>query len=57
MADSKAIQFYGNGKQYTDPKTIKSWISEVDPQRKTRNTGRPKDMVYKINLEAGGLLP
>ncbi len=56
MVRSKAIRIYGNGKQYKEEKTIKSWIADLDPQQKTRNTGRPLDINYKIDLETGALL-
>lgn len=55
MAKSKAIQKFGNGKQYTDETTVKNWIADLDPQLNHRKTGRPKDIIYKINLETGAL--
>lgn len=51
MVRSKAICIYGNGNLYKDEKTIKSWIAGLDPQQKTRKTGRPEDKIYKIDLE------
>lgn len=36
----KAIQIFGNGQQYKDPKTLRSWISEVDTRENKR--GRKK---------------
>ena len=55
MVKSKAIRIYGNGKQYKDDKTIKAWIADLDPQQKTRKSGRPEETPYKIDLETGGL--
>lgn len=55
MADSKAIKKYGNGDHY-EISTIKGWISDLDPLIKERNTGRPKEITYKIKLETGALL-
>jgi hypothetical protein len=34
MVKSKAIRIFGNGNQYKDDKTIKSWIADLDPQQK-----------------------
>lgn len=55
MVNSKAIRLLGNGNQYKDDKTIKTWIADLDPQKDTRKTGRPEAKIYKINLETGGL--
>lgn len=55
MVESTAICILGNGNQYTDNKTIKSWIADLDPQFKTRKSGRPKELIYKIDLKTGGL--
>jgi hypothetical protein len=54
MAESKAIRKYGNGDQY-ELKTIKVWISDLDPMKVERNPGRPKDISYNIDLETGAL--
>ncbi len=55
MAECKAIKKYGNGAHY-EINTIKEWISDLDPLAKIRKTGRPKQIVYKVNLETGSLL-
>jgi len=54
MADSRAIKIYANGNQY-DISTIKEWIADIDPLIKERKTGRPRHVVYKIDLETGTL--
>jgi len=56
MVKSRAIRLLGNGNQYKDEKTIKSWIADIDPQKNTRKAGRPEGLTYKINLETGGLV-
>lgn len=55
MARAKAIHLYGNGKQYKDPETVRNWISEVDPQKDQRKSGRPASVPYLIDLETGAL--
>ncbi len=54
MIKSRAIRIIGNGNQYKDNKTIKAWIADIDPD-KNRKPGRPEEIVYKIDLETGGL--
>ena len=56
MSESRAIKKLGNGDQYTDDATIKDWIADLDPMRKERKTGRPRDIKYKIDLKTGVLL-
>lgn len=56
MAKSKVIQRYGQGRSYKDLNTIKKWIAEVDPLKNQRNSGRPPDVKYKIDLEIDLLL-
>lgn len=56
MAKSKVIQRYGQGRSYKDLNTIKKWIAEVDPLKNQRNSGRPPDIQYKIDLEIDPLL-
>lgn len=56
MAKSKAIQRFGQGRSYKDLNTIKRWIAEVDPLKNQRNSGRPPDVTYKIELEIDPLL-
>lgn len=55
MAECKAIKKYGNGAHY-EVSTIKDWIADLDPLAKTRKTGRPRNILYKIDLETGALL-
>jgi len=42
ISNHRAIQVYGNGKQYKDPKTVSGWISEVDPRSSAKKRGRKK---------------
>jgi hypothetical protein len=55
MAQARAIRLYGNGKLYKDENTVKGWISDVDPRKGQRKTGRPENIPYRIDLETGGL--
>ena len=55
MSESRAIKKLGNGDQYTDDATIKDWIADLDPLKKERKTGRPRNIKYKIDLETGAL--
>jgi len=40
LSEHQAIQKHGKGKLYTDPKTVRGWLSEVDVRRRKR--GRKK---------------
>lgn len=51
MAKSYAIRKFGNGEMYKDADTVKKWITELDPQAKDRNSGRPPTAPYKIDLK------
>jgi hypothetical protein len=42
LANHKAIQIYGNGKQYKDPKTLPGWLSEVDQRPEDKRRGPKK---------------
>jgi len=42
MTNHKAIQVYGNGCQYKDPKTLPGWLSEVDPRPEDQRRGPKK---------------
>lgn len=42
MVKHKAIKNYGNAIQYSDPKTIKGWLSEVDPRDPSKKPGPKK---------------
>lgn len=50
IARSKILQRIGNGAQY-DISTITDWITERDPQKDYRKTGRPPKTQYTIKLE------
>jgi hypothetical protein len=39
MTNRKAIQVYGNGCKYKDPKTVPGWLSEVDPRPEDKRRG------------------
>lgn len=42
MAKHKAIQLYGNGRQYKGKHTLQDWLSEVAPPHIKNRPGRPK---------------
>lgn len=42
MCDHKAIQIYGNGKQYKGAHTLRDWLSTVAPPEVKNRRGRPK---------------
>lgn len=42
MAKHKAIQQYGNGRQYQGKHTLQDWLSEVAPSHIKNRPGRPK---------------
>lgn len=42
MTNQRAIQIYGNGSQYKDPKTLPGWLSEVDPRPEDQRRGPKK---------------
>jgi len=42
MMRHKAIREYGGGGYYSPEKTLRKWLSEVDPRTKEQKTGRPK---------------
>jgi len=50
IVTSKIMKRFGNGKQYNEG-TLKSWIAEVDPIKKSRKRGPPPKNEYKIPLE------
>lgn len=50
IARSKILQRIGNGGQY-EISTITDWITEFDPQKDYRKTGRPPKSQYAIKLE------
>lgn len=52
IAKSKAIRQIDNIQDYT-PETVRDWIADLDPQKETRNTGAPRKIEYKIDLESG----
>jgi hypothetical protein len=55
MAKSKAMQIYGNGRDYKgkdgEYETVKKWIKEVDPKNGERKPGKPVNVRYLIDLE------
>ena len=42
MLKREEILEYGGGKHYSPEKTVRSWLSEVDPRPRAKKTGRPK---------------
>jgi hypothetical protein len=57
MAESKQLKQFGNAHNYTDEKTVKGWIADLDPQKNERKEGRPPIIDYYIDLKNGGLNP
>lgn len=45
MSNHNAIQMYGNGRHYKDPKTVPGWLSEVDPRPEDKRRGPKKKNV------------
>ncbi len=45
MANHRAVQVYGNGGQYRDPKTVPGWLSEVDPRPEEKRRGPKKKSI------------
>ncbi len=50
LARSEIMRRFGNGRQYSED-TVRNWITEVDPQKDRRKSGRPPDIPYKIDLK------
>lgn len=46
MIQHDAIRNHGNGARYTE-KTLRNWLSEVDPRSQKQKTGRPKKIPPK----------
>ena len=42
MCNHRAIQVFGNGKQYEGKDTIRNWIKDLDPRPEDKRIGRPK---------------
>ena len=51
MVRSKAIQQFGNGALYKDEDTVRGYIAELDPLKKTRKSGRAPQPHYLIDLK------
>lgn len=51
MAKSYFLSKYGNAQQYTDPKTVLGWITDLDPRPEIRTRHRPKNIEYLIDLK------
>lgn len=45
MLTHKAILTYAGGKNYSAEKTLRRWLSEVDPRTQAEKTGRPRKTV------------